>query len=58
MTDRPLYWTPQQHRDRAEYLRLKGTPEALHWAMQHELLAKALEKRLELQGDDYPLAPR
>jgi hypothetical protein len=49
--------TPQEHRDRAEYLRLIGTPAALEQAIRHEQLAKAIEKRLEQNGADYPLVP-
>jgi hypothetical protein len=55
--DRPFLMTPQQHRDRAEYLRLMGTPAALELAQQHENCAKLIEKRLEQNGADYPLSP-
>lgn len=57
MTTRPFIWTPQQHRERAEYLRLQGTPAALEAAKRHEQLARAIEIVLERNGSDYPLAP-
>lgn len=53
----PFLLTPQEHRERAEYLRLQGTPAALEAARRHEQLAKAIEKVLERNGQDYPLAP-
>lgn len=53
----PFLLTPQEHRERAEYLRLMGTPAALEQAIRHENVAKMIEKVLERNGQDYPLAP-
>lgn len=39
--------SPDMHRERAAELRQIGTPSALALALQHELLAKAIEKRLD-----------